>query len=240
MTLTVLVLLGGFGNRFQENYSEPKPFIPVMGKSQLFWASKGAWLSYRPDLTIFAARTQLMDKLQNEVKHFSFLNEFEIVDIGLETQGPAETAFRALKFSQKIDLNSTLVIVDNDCFNLNSDFETKAEGSLPFVTIVKSVNPQHCFVTFDSAMYASAFHEKKMRGEYAISGNYGFENLRQFESTYNQLIENVGASDELFISRLMQLLVGNVRVRLFPVREYFSLGTPAEIEKITSEILYFQ
>ena len=240
MTLTVLVLLGGFGNRFQETYSRPKPFIPVMGKSQLFWAAKGAWLSYRPELTIFAARTQLLDKLRNEVEHFTFLDEFEIVDIGLETQGPAETAFRALKFSQKIDPNSTLVIVDNDCFNLNTDFEVNVEGNLPFVTITKSVNPQHCFVEFDSGMYASAFHEKKVLGEYVISGNYGFENLRQFESTYNQMIENVDSIDELYISRLMQLLAGNARVRVFPVREYFSLGTPAEIEKITSEILYFQ
>ena len=238
MKIAVLILLGGLGNRFQETFLQPKPFIPVYGKSQLFWAAKGAWMSYRPELIIFAVRTQLLGQLQDEVKLFTFVDDYEIIDIGLETKGPADTAFRALCKSQKIDPGTRLVIVDNDCFNLN--LASTIDSSFPFVTIVESTNPQHCYVDFDSEQNARNFHEKSLYGKYAISGNYGFSNLVQFKSAYNQLVENADSDGEIFISKVMQELVDKVEIRVFPVAEYFSLGTPAEIENMNRGILKYK
>jgi hypothetical protein len=81
---TVIVLAGGTGQRFRESSKDiPKPLIKVHARSQLFWACKGAHLSYKPNQFIFATRSGLMEKISEELMSFEFLDEFEVVKFEL-------------------------------------------------------------------------------------------------------------------------------------------------------------
>ena len=234
----MIVLCGGTGQRFRtDSIDILKPLVEVYGKSQLFWATKGASLSYRPDNFVFAVRTGLVSRISEEIKSFNFLPEFEVVDVGESTLGPAHTLKLALDKSSFLLEGSQMIIVDNDCFNL---LEIVLDlDSFPFVTISDSNNPQHCFVQLMNSSLVTGFFEKDKKSNTAVSGNYGIINSTQFRKTLSTLISASKSDREPYLSDLMGELLEFQPVKAFQVTEYFSLGTPSEISLLGSEIVDF-
>lgn len=238
MTRTVIVLCGGTGERFRTDSEEIlKPLVEVFGKSQLFWATKGAFLSYRPDNFVFAVRTGLVDRISEEVHSFNFLTDFEVVDVGESTLGPAHTLNLALHHSNFILKESQMLIVDNDCFNL-LDLVLDSE-SFPFVTISYSNNPQHCFVRLTDDFLVTGFYEKEQKSSTAVSGNYGVINSAHFRNSLSKLVSASEPGREPYLSDLMRELLEFQPVKAFQAIEYFSLGTPLEISLVGNEIVKF-
>jgi NDP-sugar pyrophosphorylase family protein len=238
LTRTVIVLCGGTGQRFQtESKDTLKPLVEVCGKSQLFWAAKGASLSYRPDNFVFAVRSGLVNRILEEVKSFNFLHGFEVVDVGESTLGPAHTLELALDKSSYLLEDSQMIIVDNDCFNL-MELALDSE-SFPFVTISDSNNPQHCFVQLMNNALVTGFFEKDKKSNTAVSGNYGVINSTLFRKTLSTLISASKSGRETYLSDLMGELLEFQSVKAFQVTEYFSLGTPSEIALLGNEIAKF-
>jgi NDP-sugar pyrophosphorylase family protein len=233
-----VVLCGGTGQRFRKESTDIlKPLVEVCGKSQLFWATKGASLSYRPDNFVFAVRTGLVDRISEEVDSFNFLTDFEVVDVGESTLGPAHTLNLALDQSSFILEDSQMLIVDNDCFSL-LDLILDSE-SFPFVTISYSNNPQHCFVQLTDDFLVTGFYEKEKRSSTAVSGNYGVINSAQFRNSLSTLVSTSKTGREPYLSDLMGELLEFQPVKAFQVTEYFSLGTPLEISLLGNEIAKF-
>ena len=238
MTRTVIVLCGGTGQRFRtESKDTLKPLVEVCGKSQLFWATKGASLSYRPDNFVFAVRTGLVNRISEEVESFNFLQRFEVVDVGESTLGPAHTLELALDRSNFFLEDSQMIIVDNDCFNLVEI--TLDSESFPFVTISDSNNPQHCFVKLINNSLVTGFFEKDRISSTAVSGNYGLINSIQFRKTLSTLVSASKSGREPYLSDLMGGLLLFQSVKAFRVTEYFSLGTPLEISLLGNEMAKF-
>lgn len=238
MTLTVIVLIGGRGQRFQGLLDNvPKPLIKVHDRSQLFWSSKGAYLSYKPDKFIFATRTELVEKVTAEVKSFNFLSEFEVLDIGKSTLGPAHTLKLALDLTSYFLDRSHVVVVDNDCFNL---LKIKLKSTdFPFVTLTESTNPQHCFVELTRDSEIVRFFEKKKVGNTAVSGNYGFIDSIWFRDTLSTLLTSADSNREPYLSDLMGKLIKHETIKGFEVNEYFSLGTPSEISNLGGRLIAY-
>ena len=238
MMFTVIVLIGGSGERFRGFLDDaPKPLIKVKNRSQLFWSSKGAYLSYKPDKFIFATRSGLIEKVTAEIKSFEFLSDFEVVDVGESTLGPAHTLKLALD-SMKYPLDqSHVVVADNDCFNLLK-IDLKS-ADFPFVTLTASNNPQHCFVKLTNDSNVVGFYEKERVSTTAVSGNYGFIDSMQFRKTLSTLLVSVKSDREPYLSDLMSMLLNDEPIKGFEVNEYFSLGTPSEISLLGGELIDF-
>jgi len=238
MMLTVIVLIGGKGQRFGGLLDDaPKPLIKVLGRSQLFWSCKGAYLSYKPDRFIFATRSGLIEKVTSELKTFEFLNDFEVVDVGESTLGAAHTLKNALDSTMYSLDQSCLVVVDNDCFNLlNIDLNS---ADFPFVSLTASNNPQHCFVELSSDCNVIRFYEKERVGNTAVSGNYGFFDSAQFRIELSSLLTSVKNDREPYLSDLMEKLLNVETIKGFEVDEYFSLGTPMEISNLDGNLINF-
>lgn len=238
MKLTAIVLAGGVGERFRENAKDAlKPLIQVKNRTQLFWATKGAFLSYQPDYFVFAARSGLHQKISEEVKNYEFLIDYEVVDVGETTLGPAHTTQIALEKTRFMPDNSQLVVVDNDCFNL---LGTKIELSdFPFVTVTESNNPQHCFVELSHTFMVNSFYEKEVHGRSAVSGNYGFSNALQFQDALASFKSSAEPGRESYMSDLMGILIKGNQIKAIQLKAYFSLGTPREISLIGNEINHY-
>jgi NDP-sugar pyrophosphorylase family protein len=235
LTRTVVVLSGGIGKRFHAYLKGvQKPFVQVHKKTQLYWATKGAYLSYYPDNFVFAARTELINRIEEEIATFNFLDKFEVVDVGESTLGPAHTLKLALDRSKLLLEDSEIIAVDNDCFNLLK--KVLSAQSFPFVTITDSNNPQHCFVELMKNSMVSGFYEKDKRSSTAVSGNYGFINSIYLRESLTTLISLSSSDREPYLSDLMGKLVESQPVNAFEVTEYFSLGTPSEILLLGSEL----
>jgi len=238
LTRTVLVLCGGVGQRFRLDSKDiQKPLVEVHGKSQLFWATKGASLSYRPDNFVFAVRSGLVNRILEEVESFNFLHRFEVVDVGESTLGPAHTLKLALDKSSFLLEDSQIIIVDNDCFNLMK--LTLDSESFPFVTIFESNNPQHCFVRLIDNSLVTNFFEKDRKTSTAVSGNYGVINSPELRENLSKLVSASQPGREPYLSDLMGALLVFQSIKAFPVTEYFSLGTPLEISLLGNEIAKF-
>jgi NDP-sugar pyrophosphorylase family protein len=233
---TVIVLAGGKGQRFRESLGDiPKPLVKVHARSQLFWACKGAQLSYKPNRFIFATRSGLTERISEELMGFEFLDEFEVVDVGESTLGPAHTLKLALDGTKYSLEDSQIVVVDNDCFNLlRIDLDST---SFPFVTLTASDNPQHCFVELAPNSDVAQFHEKERVGKTAVSGNYGFIDSSQLRNSLIDLLASTNSEREPYLSDLMAQLLKHNPIKAFEVSEYFSLGTPSEIAVLGNEII---
>jgi hypothetical protein len=233
--IAVVVLVGGTGERFQrESPDFPKPLIRVAGRSQLFWATRGAFLSYSPNYFIFAVRSGLVSQISAEVKGFEFLKNYEVVDVGGATSGAAQTLRISLEKTAFNLEGVQIVSVDNDCFNLIDHPLTI--NDFPFVTITESINPHHCFVDLSTSLTVNKFYEKEIYGNLAVSGNYGFSTASQFLSTCARLDTSSTNSKESFMSDVVQLLAHVNLIKAIPLRAYFSLGTPHEISILDGSI----
>jgi NDP-sugar pyrophosphorylase family protein len=238
MTTIAIVLAGGIGSRFKTLTLKPKPLIKVLNRNQLFWSTKGAFLSYNPDSFIFACRTELVERIKSEVEAYEFLPKFEVLDVGFTTDGPAHTLEMALSLtSQKLE-GSKIIAIDNDCFNL---IDRKVEFlSFPFVTSTISNNPAHCFIEIADNATILDFHEKSPHGNTVISGNYGFSSPEQFMEALRSVRNSDQKSSELFLSAVMQILAKSEEVTAIQTAKYFSMGTPSEIDQVDNELQSYE
>lgn len=235
MSFIVVVLCGGFGNRFKTSGTPvKKPLINVHGHSQLFWSIKSTLLTYAPDKIILGVRSDLIADVGLEIEFLNDLGvQVEIVNVGASTNGPAETTARTLVGSKKLSSKDAIIVADNDCFNL---FDNSVNLLFPFVSITESKNPAHCFVEITSNLQVQSFHEKQIVGKYAVSGNYGFKNQSQFFESYEK---NRGKQREYYLSDIMTDVLKVCPVNVVKTREYFSFGTPEEIANVGSKILSY-
>ena len=235
MGFTVVVLCGGFGNRFKTSGTPvKKPLINVHGHSQLFWSIKSTLLTYAPDKIILGVRSDLIADVGLEIEFLNDLGvQVEIVNVGASTNGPAETTARTLVGSKKLSSKDAIIVADNDCFNL---FDNSVNLLFPFVSITESKNPAHCFVEITSNLQVQSFHEKQIVGKYAVSGNYGFKNQSRFFESYEK---NRGKQREYYLSDIMTDVLKVCPVNVVKTREYFSFGTPEEIANVGSKILSY-
>ena len=228
----VVLLAGGTGERFKGSGAHAKPLVEVFGSSQIAWALKGARLSYPGSRFFIAARSGLAKEIEKsiELNFPGLITEF--VDVGHSTSGAAETLYKFLESSRRVDLSRPLVSCDNDCFNLIQELQP---GN--FLTTVHSVNPGHCFILSDENNYAVELHEKSLVSALAISGNYGFSEAKIFMDYY---AKSKFQTKEKFISSVVsEMLRDGVIFKLNHTSEYFSLGTPEEISTLNKKILNY-
>lgn len=179
-------------------------------------------------------RSDLITDVRLEIEFLNNLEiQVEIVNIGYSTNGPAETTARTLVGSKILSSKDSIIVLDNDCFNL---FDNSANLLFPFVSITESTNSAHCFVELAPNLQVQSFHEKQIVGKYAVSGNYGFKNQSQFFNSYE---ENRGKQREYYLSDIMTDVLKFSPVNVVKTREYFSFGTPEEIANVGPKILSY-
>jgi NDP-sugar pyrophosphorylase family protein len=230
----VVILVGGFGNRFRKDSQSPeKPLIPVFGFPQIVWAIRGAIRSYPYANFYIAVRNGLIDQIRETLDTYFPGLVREFVDIGISTRGPAQSLRIFIEDSKSLNRLAPLVVCDNDCLNY-----LNMPDNPNFVSVTTSENPGHCFVVLDSHGKLTELREKEIVGNLALAGNYGFESSEMFIDRYKdtKFIKN----EEFLSDVVSQSLLNGIEVS--PVRciNYFSLGTPKEIELISEELLSFK
>lgn len=231
----VVVLAGGVGKRFRDaNPDSPeKPLIQVFGASQIVWALLGAVHSYPSSRIYIASRSGLIGALRNEVETAlpGLLTEF--VDIGETTLGAAHSLKLFIENSKFLDRNSQLISCDNDCLSVISGPEAPN-----FVSVMDSTNPGHCFVSTSEEDVVRELHEKTIVGSLALSGHYGFASSESYLDFYEATVFDMR---EYFLSKVVtQAICNSVQFKAVTCNDYFSLGTPDEIQSLDTKIKDFK
>jgi NDP-sugar pyrophosphorylase family protein len=230
----VIIPAGGLGLRFKnQRFSKPKPFIKVLGKTQIHWTVTAAVLNYPNSRILLAHRSGLSLRF----KWFKFKSrtcglKISLIDVGSATLGAAHTVALALEellAAQKKDFS--FVSVDNDvAVIIDESFLSTTDDVGLAVTF--STNSQHSFVSIDGDHNVIEIAEKQVISEDGIVGNYYFKSARLFSDYFSEMSVS---KEEIYISKIVSLYLRDARkVTASRCLKVLSFGTPDEILHLKS------
>ena len=232
--------MAGEGSRFANaGWTTPKPLIELNGEP-LF---KHAISSVADDdiemKYSFIVRQEHIDKYNIDEGIKDFLPEANVFSVMKTTRGAVETCLIA---ESAIEDNDAVIVMD-------CDLEFR---SIQFVETIKSIlaksidevnggalvsfdsnEPKYSYAEIDSNGYVIRTAEKEVISNHALCGAYFFSSGKRFKEIAHQLLDEPEfKKPEYYVSLLYNyMLVNGERVYLSPMEEYYSYGTPEELNQ---------
>ena len=234
--IQILLPMGGIGLRFQSRYPGIfKPFIKVHDK-YLFQYALESLEGLNTFKVFFILKEEDAIKYQSMIK--SIIPRSEIIPIATQTRGAMETCFLA---KDLIDPNEKLLILDSDLSFQSPSFiefinhsKTNENG---FPTFEANTSQFSYCETVNNQVVRTA--EKKVISNQAIVGAYYFGAASSFFQNASKILSSEKPSiGEFYISPLFnELIKQGQSVCSFKTQDYFSLGTPEEIDTYLESVL---
>ncbi len=239
--MTVLVLMAGAGKRFvQEGYPAPKPYIAVNGDPMVVQSTRHL---PQGDRYLFITRKELQNDAGEKVLKMLF-QPATVLCLDELTEGQASTALCAEKLLKPehpllIGACDHLIFFDPERFKALTAPDSGVDALIftyrnnPMVRL----NPRmYGWVETDAAGRALRISVKvPLAGDpaqnHAIVGSFWFRKGRYFTENAREMIrENNRINNEFYIDQCMNYLIRNhLRVDVFEVDQYASLGTPDDL-----------
>ena len=150
--LIVMIPLGGVGSRFQkEGYTNPKPFVPALGKPMILWVLDSLVLRPCDELVIVFNPDFLPRKYWEAV--LAIYPHLRLVPLSGPTRGAAETVMLGLRGVPRDVRNRPVMLVDGDTF-YGEDIVSKyrkasATANGVFYFVDTQPKPMYSYITFD-------------------------------------------------------------------------------------------
>lgn len=246
--MNIVIPLAGRGSRFlKENISYPKPLYKVLGKSVLEWSI--STLNLPSNHCYFVALKYKNEKFNNEIENIikNIVPNSTIIYLDSVTEGQAETCLKTKKY---INNSDPLVITNCDQF-LNWDYkgfikhvkDTKVDGCVSLYNhkdVVLNQPSKYSFVELNELGYAINFKEKYAISNNSLNGIFYWKHGSDFVNSAEECINNQDkTNNEYFVSSTYNYLINkNKKINTFLMNpnEYYSLGSPEEIDKNYDQI----
>lgn len=232
--------MAGEGSRFlKEGWTIPKPLIRLHEKELFLRAIDSISDDEIPMKYSFIVRQEHIEKYDIAKEIMAILPDANIFSVLKTTRGAVETC-----------LIAESVIADDDAvIVMDCDLEFRSEK---FIEIIKSILVQSMeeanggvLVSFESNetrysyailgedSYVTRTAEKEVISNHALCGAYFFSTGLRFKQIAHQLLnEPEFGKSEYYVSLLYNyLLADGEKVRLAPIEEYYSYGTPEELKR---------
>ncbi|MCM2352152.1 MAG: NTP transferase domain-containing protein [Pseudobdellovibrio sp.] len=238
----VLVTMGGRGFRFkQAGYSEPKPFVNVLGKPMI-----------KRVLDLFPKSWPTVCVVNNEdysEKHFSFIkserSDVQFTSIAVNNGGPMKTVIAGLE----------LIPDHQPVFVTYCDYGQVWDAE-DFLNFVRKNDSDMCFVGYrgfhahylTANMYCYAKTEghiisdikekesfsKNREDDFASTGGYYFKSAKLLkEAIIEQQKQNLSWNGEYFTSLAAKALMNvrsDLKVHAYEINKFFQWGTPEDLK----------
>lgn len=238
--LHIVMPMAGEGSRFANaGWTTPKPLIELNGQSLFKHAissvtAEGIKMKYS-----FVVRHEHIEKYGIGAGIKSFLPEANIFSVMKTTRGAVETCLMA----------ESAIADDDAVIIMDCDIEFR---SVKFIEIIKDILSQSveeanggALVSFESSepkySYAEVGEdglvkrtaEKEPISTHALCGAYFFSTGKRFKEIAHQLLNEAEfKKPEYYVSLLYNYMLANgEKVQLAPMEEYYSYGTPEELQK---------
>lgn len=239
--MIILIPLGGTGQRFKKNgYSIPKALIKVDDKEIIFHLLDNLqinknismiYIPYNKEYVNYNFEQLLTEKYPNYLFKFFILEK--------QTRGACETIYNGLKNIETMK-DQPVLCIDSDNFytiniiNLwngkNTVFSFIDKGKQPLFSYVKTNNNKIIDIV-----------EKNKISDYACTGAYGFNSFYKLMNECEYIINNnITQKGEFYTSgAIKEMLKKNSFTNIvIDNKDYFSLGTPEQIEIFTKGFLF--
>ena len=232
--------MAGDGSRFKkEGWATPKPLIELNGKPLFKHAissvlTDGIKLKYS-----FIVRQEHIDKYKVDEGIKSFQPDAHIFSVFKTTRGAVETCLMA---ESAIADDDAVIVMDCDLeFRSKKFIETIKEAlSIPAeeanggaLVSFESNEPRFSYADIGEDGFVTRTAEKEVISSHALCGAYFFSTGRRFKQIAHQLLDEPEfKKSEYYVSLLYNyILADGEKVRLAPMEEYYSYGTPEELKR---------
>lgn len=238
--LHIIMPMAGEGSRFmKEGWTTPKPMIELHG-IPLFKRAIGS--VHVDGVTMkysFIVRQNHIDEFGIDKGILSFLPEANIFSVRKTTRGAVETCLMA---ESAIDDNDAVVVMDCDLEFRSKRFvelikdallKSRLEAKGGALVSFESESPKYSYAEVDAHSVVLRTAEKEVISNHALCGAYFFGSGKRFKEVAHQLMnEQNFAKPEYYVSLLYNYLIAaGEKVYLAPMEEYYSYGTPEELNR---------
>ena len=238
--LHIIMPMAGEGNRFRkEGWTVPKPLIQLNGMPLFQHAIKSVFDNDIDTKCSFIVRQEHIDKYQIDSVIKSYLPEANIFSVKKTTRGAVETCLIA---EAVIEDEDAVIVMDCDLEFRSQAFmkiiheillqpEKETQGGA--VVSFESNDPRYSYAELGQNGFVTRTAEKEVISNHALCGAYLFASGKRFKQISHQLLdEPVIKNPEYYVSLLYNyLLADDEIVRLAQLDEYYSYGTPEELNK---------
>lgn len=237
-SLHIIMPMAGEGSRFTNaGWTTPKPLILLHGQP-LFKHAVSSVVSEGIDMKYsFIVRHEHIEKYHIDEGIHSFLPEANIFYVMQTTRGAVETCLIA---ESAIADDDAVIVMDCDLeFRsvrfleiikeiLKQDVNMAEGGAL---VSFESVLPRYSYAAVNEEGFVTRTAEKDVISNHALCGAYFFSTGRRFKQIAHQLLDEPEfKKPEYYVSLLYNyMLQQGEKVRIAPMEEYYSYGTPEEL-----------
>ena len=225
--LHIIMPMAGEGSRFmKEGWTTPKPLIKLNGRELFLHAIDSIDISGIEMKYSFIVRQEHIDKygIDKEIK--AIIPHANIFAVQETTRGAVETCLMAREVIEEED---AVLVMDCDLEFISQGFNVLIKEILS--KSVEEVNGG-VLVSFDSN---ESRYSYDAISRHALCGAYFFSSARSFIYAADSLMHQTNFSkSEYYVSLLYNYLLqrGEI-VRLAEMEEYYSYGTPEELNRYT-------
>lgn len=238
--LHIVMPMAGEGSRFSNvGWTTPKPLIwlngqPLFKHAISSVATEGIEMKYS-----FIVRQEHIEKYDIDAGIKSFLPEANIFSVMKTTRGAVETCLMA---ESAIADDDAVIVMDCDLeFRSVKFIEIMTQIlSLPMeeanggaLVSFESDHPKYSYAEVGEDGYVIRTAEKEVISNHALCGAYFFSTGKRFKEIAHKLLDEPEfKKPEYYVSLLYNyMLVAGERVQLAPMEEYYSYGTPEELQR---------
>jgi dTDP-glucose pyrophosphorylase len=248
---TNIMLAGGKGERFRQEYTDPKPLIPVDGEPMVLKAAASF-----PDASqnIFLCLQEHIDTYHIDEKIKQQIPSAEIIPIAQVTQGQASTCLLAKDF---VNPNNAITIgsCDNGMVYDREKFEKLLmdENTDAIIWTFRN-NPnvkrkpeawgwvkvnEHGLVQEVSVKIPIS---DTPMNDHAVVGWFSFKNEAIcFTEIEDMIKKDIRINNEFYLDKLADLMAKKgYKVRVFEIDTYVGWGTPADLQTYQKWEAYFK
>lgn len=234
--INILIPMAGLGSRFRDaGYSDPKPFIDVLGKPMIQKVIENLMLE--DARFILLIRDDLDENHKSKIAKLKSLFNVLTIPIGLTTEGAACTTLFAYDL---INNNDELIIANSDQlvdFPLNEMRENARNRNLKgSILVFQDNHPKWSFAKIDSEGFLVELREKHPISNLATVGIYYYSKGSDYVSSVIKLIiNNDRVNNEFYVAPSYNYLNSSfpksIGVYQIDKNQMHGLGTPEDLEK---------
>lgn len=240
--LHIVMPMAGEGSRFKkEGWTTPKPLISLHGQPLFIHAISSVRASDIKLKYSFIVRQEHINEYKIDDKIKSYLPEANVFSVFKTTRGAVETCLMAESVIEDAD---AVIVMDCDLEFRSHSFmqiirdllnqeETEVQGGA--LVSFDSYAPRYSYAELNDEGLVIRTAEKEVISNHALCGAYLFSSGKKFKQVAHRLLDEPEfKKPEYYVSLLFNyLLADGETVRLAKMEEYYSYGTPEELQKYT-------
>ena len=247
--MIILIPLGGTGERFKINgYDKPKSLIDVNNKPILFHLLDNltltapdvdfVYIPYNKEYADYNFETLVKTKYPNIQFHF-----FKLLE---NTRGAVETINLSLKYlidTEVInkDTDVPLLCVDGDNYYKSDIISKWGHDNTVFIFNDKGQDAKYSYIDITNNIVTNIVEKEKI-SDNACCGAYGFKSFLDVIKYSNYIIDNnIRNKNEFYVSTMINEMISDKHVFIGNVvlnKDYYSLGTPSQVNKHGYTLLF--